>query len=70
MAAQYRVQMSNHQGIVRRAFGGRCASWSPWRTLKSFPTLEAAQAAMKRCAATGLSRYRVMLGKNVVASSY
>ena len=69
-APEYRLQVSNHLGIVRRAFGGRCASWSAWRTLKSFPALEDAQAALKRCSSVGLSRYRVMYGKDVIVTSY
>jgi hypothetical protein len=60
---QYRVQQSLHQGIVSRAFGGKVVSWSPWRTLKSYQTLQAAQdAASVIRGRVGLGRTRVMYG--------
>jgi hypothetical protein len=66
---QYRVQISLHLGIVQRGFGyGKTVSWSPWRTLKGFDTLEAAlEAAQAATARVGLARCRVTYGGKAVA---
>lgn len=70
MAAKaYRVQRSDHQGVVRRAFGGRVNSWSPWRTMASKPTLEEAETEYERWKGKGLSRWRVIHGKEVKLQS-
>ena len=64
---QYRVQMSHHQGIVERAFGGRVVSWSPWRTVKGFPAQAMAEVVLERLRASGgLSRFRIVYGTKVI----
>ena len=66
---QYRIQRSDHQGVVSRAFGGRVVTWSKWRTVAIYPTLEQADPEFTRMQARGLSRWRILYGDDVVRKS-
>jgi len=69
MTKQYRIQRSDHLGIVNRAFGGRTVHWSPWRTVAYFPTEQKAQERFSELSRQGLSRTRILYGSEVVAKS-
>jgi hypothetical protein len=66
---QYRIQRSDHQGVVSRAFGGRVISWSAWRTVASFTDQGEAEVEYNRMQARGLSRWRIMYGKEIFRKS-
>lgn len=65
----YRLQRSDHQGVVSRAFGGKCVSWSPWRTVGRFESLVEAAQHFNVASRVGLSRWRVMHGTTVERKS-
>jgi hypothetical protein len=69
MRKRYRIQRSDHQGIVNRAFGGRAHSWSPWRTVATFDTFEEAEPQYTYWAGKGLTRWRLMYGAEVKLKS-
>jgi hypothetical protein len=69
MKKQYRIQRSDYLGIVTRAFGGRCASWSPWRTVIARDHEEDATALYDAWSRKGLTRWRLMYGKEVIRKS-
>lgn len=66
---KYRVQKSDHQGIVNRAFGGRVASWGKWITVASFETLDDAQAKYDYASTRGLTRWRLIYGTEILRKS-
>jgi hypothetical protein len=65
----YRLQRSDHQGVVQRAFGGRVASWSAWRTVGTWTEEKEGLEAFQKASGRGLSRWRLMHGKDVVKKS-
>jgi len=67
--AKYRLQASDHQGIKQRAFGGRVVSWSPWRTVCTSSDKETAEAEFEWRSKQGLTRWRLVLGKEVIRKS-
>ena len=70
MAKQYRLQASEHRGVVTRGWGyGRAVSWSPWRTVGSYTDRAEAEAMYERRSRVGLSRWRLVYGKEIVRNS-
>ena len=60
----YRVQRSEHNGVVNRAFGGRVVSWTPWKTVAAYLNQADAESAFEVWSGKGLTRWRVVyLGK-------
>ncbi len=68
-AKQYRLQRSEHRGVVNRAFGGRVVSWSPWRTAYAFTDKEEAEACFRFNSGRGLTRWRLMYGAEKLRES-
>lgn len=67
---RYRVQVSNHLGVVQRAFGmGRVTHWGPWKTRHSYDGELEATLRFRELAGRGLHRVRIVHGNEVLAKS-
>lgn len=66
---QFRIQRSDHQGLVNRAYGGKVTSWSPWRTVIARDHEEDAQALYDSWVGKGLTRWRLVYGKQTIYQS-
>ena len=69
MMKQFRLQRSEHLGVRPRAFAGRVASWSKWRTVDKYDNEASARDEFIKQRGRGLNRWRLIHGTEVLDKS-